>query len=204
MDKKKLHHFWTKIRPISYWYFFVAFLLSLGISVVALRQNNLQMVKLRNAVYQADEQNTDVEIALRNLREYVYAHMNTNLSGGPNSIKPPLQLKYTYERLVKAEQERVAALNVNVYNDAQNVCEALHPASASGGPRIPCIQDYVTQHGAKEQPTADALYKFDFVSPLWSPDLAGWSLVATAILFLLFLLRYGLERWTKAVLQSHD
>jgi hypothetical protein len=204
MNKKKLHHIWTKIRPISYWYFLVAFVVSLTVSVYALRQNNLNMIKLRDAVSQTDQQNGNVEVALKNLREYVYAHMNTALASGPNAIKPPLQLKYTYDRLVKAEQDRVAAVNANVYNDAQNSCEAQFPGSFSGGPRVPCISAYVASHGAKEQPTPDALYKFDFVSPTWTPDLAGWSLLASIVLLFLFLLRFGLEKWAKAVLQPHD
>lgn len=204
MNKKKLHHYWAKLRPISHWYFLLAFLISLGVSVQALRQNNLEMIKLRDAVYQTDKDNGDVETALRNLREYVYAHMNTNLAGGPNPIKPPIQLKYRYERLAQAEQERIAAANTQLYNDAQRTCEAQFPASVSGGPRVACIEDYVSARGIQPQPINDALYKFDFVSPLWSPDLAGWSLVLSGFLLFLFILRYGLERWARSVLKSHN
>jgi hypothetical protein len=204
MNKKKLHHYWTKIRPVSYWYFLAAFIISLSVSIYALRQNNLHMIKLRNAVYQADQQNGNVEGALRNLREYVYAHMNTDLASGPNAIKPPIQLKYTYDRLVKAEEAQASAVNSQVYINAQATCQAEFPQSFSGGPREPCIQAYVLSHGAQQQTIPGALYKFDFVSPLWSPDLAGWSLVVSAILLFLFLLRLGLEKWSKRVLQPHD
>lgn len=202
--KKQLHHIWVRIRRVSYWYFLIVFLISLAISVASLRNNNLNMIKLRDAVAVADEQNGDVEGALRNLREYVYSHMNTNLTSGSTAIKPPIQLKYRYERLLNAEKDRVAAANGNIYNEAQAICEARFPAGVSGGSRVPCIQDYVSSHGAQEQPIPDALYKFDFVSPLWTPDLAGWSLATSAILLLLFLLRLSFEKWAKAVLQPHD
>lgn len=162
------------------------------------------MVKLREAVYKTDEQNGDIETSLRNLREYIYSHMNTDLSSGNASIKPPIQLKYHYERLIKAEQSRVTASNVNVYSNAQNSCQAQFPKSTSEGPGVTCILDYIASHSAKEQKIDDSMYKFDFVSPVWSPDLAGWSLIATALLLLIFLLRFGLERWARAVLQSHD
>ncbi len=204
VDKKKLHYYWTKLRPISYWYFLLAFLISLVITVHALRQNNLHMLKLKSAVTQADKNNGNVEKALQNLRAYVYAHMNTNLASGPNAIKPPIQLKYRYERLLKAEQKRVGSANDNVYTAAQHYCEAKYPSSFSGGPRTPCIADYVSSHGVKTKPIDDTLYKFDFVSPRWSPDLAGWGVVITTILLFLFLLRYGLERWARSVLKTHE
>lgn len=203
MNKRKLHHIWTKFRAVSYWYFLIGFLICGAISLYSLRQNNLTMIHLRDAVTQADKDNGDVETALRNLREYVYAHMNTNLSSG-NNIKPPIQLKYRYDRLVAAEQAKYADANTQVYTDAQHYCEQLYPGSFSGGPRVPCITNYVSSHPvASAQPIPDSLYKFDFVSPTWSSDLAGWSLVLAVIFLSLFIIRYGLERWVRAELHSH-
>jgi hypothetical protein len=150
-------------------------------SVFGLRSNNLAALSLRDNVLKVDQQNGDVETALRQLRIYVYAHMNTDLTSGPNAIKPPIQLKYRYDRLVAIEKDRVSSVNAKVYNDAQTTCEQLFPHGLSGGGRVPCIQDYVTAHGAKEKTIVDALYKFDFASPVWSSDLAGWSLRWTVI-----------------------
>jgi hypothetical protein len=195
MDKRKLHHYWTKIRPVSPWYFLILAVISGAISIYALRENNLTMIRLREAVIQADEQNGDVEKALRELREHVHTHMNTNLASGPGAIKPPIQLKHRYDRLAQAEKERAAAVNGRIYTEAQAVCERQVPTGLSGGGRIPCIEQYVTQQGGvKPQPIPDDLYKFDFVSPSWSPDLAGWSLMATAIFGILFIFRWGMER----------
>lgn len=188
------------MRPVSTWYFLTLFIISASVSIYALRSNNLRMIELRDAVVQADKQNGDTEAALRNLREYVHAHMNTDLASGPNAIRPPIQLKYRYERLVAAEKQRVAAQNAEIYTVAQEVCERRFPAGLSGGSRVPCIEQYVTQNGVREQPIPEGLYKFDFVSPFWSPDLAGWSLVASAIFLLLGLFRFGMERWIKSEL----
>lgn len=197
MNKRKLHHYWKKLRPIPPWVFLVSFIITASICVYALRQNNLGMIKLRDAVTAADRQNGDVETALRNLREYVYSHMNTALASGPNAIKPPIQLKYRYDRLVQAEKDRVSAINAKVYTDAQAYCEQQIPQGFSGRGRVPCIQDYVSKHGVQEQPIPDALYKFDFVAPFWSPDLAGWTLLASIALLLLFVARFSLELWLK-------
>jgi hypothetical protein len=62
------------------------------------------------------------------------------------------------------------------------------PGSFYGGPRVACVTQYVDTRTVHEQPIPDDLYKFDFVSPGWSPDLAGWSLLAAGVFFLLFVL----------------
>lgn len=191
MDKKYLHHLWTVIRPVKVWYLIALLVLCAGIAAVALRNNNLTMVELRSQVYAADEQNKDVEGALQQLRAYVHAHMNTDLSSGQNAVYPPIQLKYTFQRLKQAEQERVKHGSSQVYTDAQNHCEKLHPSGFSGSGRIPCIEQYVSEHKVAEKNIPDAMYKFDFVSPTWSPDLAGFSVAVSALLGLLLIVRIG-------------
>lgn len=156
------------------------------------------MVVLRDAVYQADEENGDVEGALRELRQYVYNHMNTNLNSGKTAVYPPIQLKYTYERLVNSQQDQLRQQNEQIYSAAQDHCERLHPESHSGGPRVPCIREYVAARGIEISQIPDSIYKFDFVSPRWSPDIAGWSLLATIVLALITIARmvipYALKR----------
>lgn len=198
MNKRHLHHFWRKFRVVKPWYFLVIAVVFGMLAVFALRSNYSQMATLRDAVYTADKNNGDVAKALNNLRSYVYGHMNTNLSSGTD-IYPPIQLKYTYDRLIQAQSAMVASQNSQIYTDAQHYCEQLYPDSFSGGPRVPCITQYVSSHGSKAQPIPDALYKFNFVSPSWSPDLAGWSIVVTALAALitvgLFMTQWWLKRY---------
>jgi hypothetical protein len=189
MDKRRLHHLWTKIRPIKTWYLLVVFLVLGAVSVFALRQNNLGMIELREAVYEADEKGGDVEGALQQLRQYVYAHMNTELSSGQSGVYPPIQLKYTYQRLQQAEKQRANQGSADIYTEAQRVCEQQNPTGFSGRGRVPCIEEYVSQHKVVEKTIPDALYKFDFVSSSWSPDLAGFSVVLTVLAGVLLVLR---------------
>jgi hypothetical protein len=153
------------LKQIPSYFFLGLFILSLIICINALRNNNQTMIKLRDEVYAADKNNGDVNAALNSLREYVYSHMNTDLSSGGNSIKPPIQLKYTYERL-----------------QAQ--------------------QDYAIHHGQTPTPIPAALYKFDFISPSWSPDLAGWSLVVSVLFLLAFIVSFSVERLVNSRLKS--
>jgi hypothetical protein len=199
MDKRKLHHVGKVLRTFSAWYFLIAFLLCGAVTVLALRQNNLTALELRDNVLVVDEQNGDVEAALRELRVYMYSHMNTSLAteGG---VYPPIQLKYRYERLVEAQLEKTSTGNT-VYADAQKYCEANEPESFYGAGRLTCIQNYIDRQPKNVQPKTtsipDSLYKFDFASPRWSPDLAGWSMVFTAVFGFLLILRLALDRWLK-------
>ena len=194
---------WTKktlsrFKHVPTWVFLVLFLVSASVTITALRHNNQQMIVLRSAVYTADKNNGDVNTALNNLRAYVYAHMNTNLSSGGNAIKPPIQLKYTYERLQSTGKAQADTTNAQMYTDAQTYCQVQNPVSFSGRTRVPCVQDYVTSHGVQATTVPTALYQFDFISPTWSPDLAGWSLLITVILFIIYIISFSVDRLVRS------
>lgn len=191
MNKRHLHHTWRIFRRIKPWYFIGLTLVFGAICLVSLRHNNEQMIRLRDAVYSADENSGDVEAALRNLRTYVYGHMNTSLATGPNAVHPPIQLKYTYERLQQAQQATLGQGNSSLYTQAQQYCES---QSEVGSEVIACIQQFARDHGAQLAVVPDSLYKFDFTSAKWSPDLAGWSMVL-AILALIGFIVSALYHW---------
>ncbi len=200
MNKRRLHHVWTRLRFIKPWYFLAIAVVSGAVCVFALRANNEHMVKLRSAVYAADRKGSGVQKALDDLQAYVTAHMNTDLSTG-TSVYPPIQLKYTYQRLVQAKQNAAIAVDssTQLYTSAQNYCQAKIPIGFSGGYRVPCIEQYIQSHGGTVAPSAatipTALYEFSFVSPAWSPDLAGWSLVIALLSGVLFVITSVARRW---------
>lgn len=201
MNKRQIHHYYKKLSWIKPWHFLVLALISGAICVMALRANNQQMIELRQAVYAADKDGGDVQAPLKELQSYVTSHMNTSLNSGKTTVYPPIQLKYTYERLVTANNDAFAKANQQLYTEAQGHCERTNPAGSSGGSRIPCIQEYVqTRSTAKPAKIPDALYKFAFVSPKWSPDLAGWSMVLAATSVLLFAVTFISNRWLKKYL----
>ncbi len=203
-EKRQLHHLWRRLRPINAWIFLGLAIALAVIGLYAMRQNNLTAIRLRDEVLLADKNDTDVETPLRKLREHIYAHMNTDLSSG-GGVQFPVQLKHRYDRLVAAERARVEGSNGDLYTQAQAECERQFPAGVSGAGRIGCIEQYVSgRGGATEKPIPDALYKFDFVSPRWTPDLAGISLLLAVVFFLLFVVRITLEKWFRHRLKSHQ
>jgi hypothetical protein len=117
--------------------------------------------------------------------------MNTNLSNGSSTVYPPIQLQYSFERA----KSQIASQNSQIYTDAQHYCEQQNPTGFYGATRLGCIKQYLSTHSLASSSTVlDSLYKFDFVSPTWSPDLAGWSIVATAVCVLLFVATWLLKR----------
>lgn len=151
------------------------------VSLQAYIGNSKEAKKRYDALIAVDAAGGDVEKSLLELRTYIYQHANTTI-GSPTGIRPPIQLKGTYDRLVAAEKARVKAANDDLYNKAQKECERLYPEGLSGKGRIPCITEYVTKNAVSEQVIPDALYKYDFASPVWAPDSAGFGMIATILL----------------------
>ncbi len=195
MNKRKLYYWHKKLRIVNAWYFLIIAIVFLIIGVYGMRQNYRTMSDLRQAVIVADQQAVNTEKALNDLRSFVFAHMNTDLSGGPSPIKPPIHLKAHYERLLAAEKERVKQANVSVNAQAEAICQSQFPGQGPNVARVSCVQDYIARHATVERQIPGELYKFDFKSPAWTPDLAGIGLALSCLFFGLFVLRYLVEWW---------
>ncbi len=156
------------------------------LGIYSLRQNNLEMLRLREAVFAADRDDGDTAAALSKLQIFVVSHMNTNLPklGDQKAI----QLKYTYEREVAAESSRVAAARTALNSEATEYCQKTYSTS-SFAVRSQCVQDYFTTHPIKSVDISADLYGYDFVTPFWVPDIAGLSLLASVLLAVVLLFR---------------
>lgn len=201
MNIRKLYYYHHRITFLKAWYFLALALIFALVAVYGLRSNYSKMVDLRQAVYIADEQGGNVEGALNELRSHVHGHMNTNLTSGNNAIRPPIQLKNQYERLTVAENARVKTANEQVSIKAEQLCAQQFPAAGFNAPRVSCVQEYVANNAVEASSVPDALYKFDFVSPKWSFDLAGISILFSLIFFILFIARVILEKYMKSRLE---
>ncbi|HET7320187.1 MAG TPA: hypothetical protein VFI84_01205 [Candidatus Saccharimonadales bacterium] len=176
-------HAWKRLGKVNPLYLLALGVVGGVICLFALRANNEHMLQLRTQLYQTDQSNGDVQTALRNLQQYVVSHMNTNLSTGNSGVYPPIQLQGTYDRLVQARGAALQQQNSQIYTDAQHYCEQQNSVDFSGHNRVPCIEQYVQSHGVKLPTIQDSLYKFNFISPRWSPDLAGWSMLVSGLAF---------------------
>ncbi len=162
-------------QKIKVWHLLIGLVVFSSLAVWQLRQNNITMLKLREAVVVADTETGDIDAVephLLRLGGFVLGHMNTSLAG-------PVELPGTYNKAVEAarkEAETSGTANGQVYKDAQVICENPNiPLTA----RAQCMQDYVLRNAPpgsdhKELVFPDkSLYSYNFRSPLWSLDWAG-------------------------------
>ncbi|MFO0971108.1 MAG: hypothetical protein U0520_02020 [Candidatus Saccharimonadales bacterium] len=190
-EKRFLRH-WRRLHVKS-WQLVLLLVAGVLCTVFLLRQNNLRMVALREAVVAADKNGADVTGALERLNYHVFHHMNTK-------IVRPVELVNTYNRQAQAVIE---AANKNsgrdVYAEATAACERRGIPLAS---IAQCAAEYAVTNNPGVGPQQIVLpdknrFIYSFASPLWTPDLAGFSLLLTGVVLLWLLgriLEYVLVR----------
>lgn len=190
VNKKKLHHWLVVIRRVKLWQLIIIFVLLAFGSVYLLRQNNLKMVELRNLVNQADQDAGDVHGALVDLGQYVTSHMNTDLGEG---IFLQHSYRRAYDQLLKQQADKVNP-NSNVYQDAENSCRDQF-GNQSFSLYLQCVQQKLASLAPGQDPLSNVkpppqeLFKYNFVSPKLSFDLAGFVVLITFLVGLIIGLR---------------
>lgn len=183
ISKRKLQYYLAVIQNVKWWQLVLAFVVMLFWSAFMLRQNSLHMIDRRDAVEQADEQNKDVAKALTELRNYVATHMNTSM--GDRGIYLEHSYQRAYDKAVQAAEQGNGAA---VYQQADKDCQTLFSRTSSFQAYIQCVTDKVAASGASADPVAAIkapsadVFRYNFTPPLWSPDAAGWSVLATVLL----------------------
>lgn len=190
-----------RLKKVKTWQLVVLLIMAAFLSATFLRLNNVGMIERRAAVYAADEagDRQQLEKRLYDLQRYVSTHMNAD----PGRIA----LEHSYARQYEAELEQFQAnRSGESSNDVvQRVRQACDAQAAAGGwgryttqadPRyVDCINKEWEKYPAGEAsasefiPPAVAPYYQTFVSPLWSPDYAGWSVVVTGVIALVIIAR---------------
>ncbi len=106
-----------------------------------------------------------------------------------------VSLRFNRERVIKLEQQVLArdvasqSLEPDLTNLAQFVFK--HMNSSVGFVLDASYQrDLAAAETSGQQPPIKAHYTYSYSSPSWTPDLAGWLLVATGLLSLAALASY--------------
>jgi hypothetical protein len=178
------------LRQVKAWHLVVLLVALLGMSAFFLRQNNLHMIERRNLVLQADEQNGDIAKAMTELRNYIGTHMNTGMEDRG------IYLEHSYQRAYEAAVAQASQTGnyTAIYQLADRECQAAYDRTTAFAAYVQCVTDKVIAAGATpdpQMPSAD-LYRFDFVSPAWSPDVAGFTLLTTVLVTIIVIGRWAL------------
>lgn len=190
-EKRRIWRSIKGLRQIKVWQLIVLLIIVGFVAATFLRLNNIGMIERRNAVLSADEAGDSESTILRlyDLQQYVATHMNTDLGRG-------VYLEATYNRdLQEWQSSQYGAKNPNgnIYQKAQEVCAPQFSYYSSA--YLQCTTNELAKYPAAADPAGDTskprqeAYIHDYESPVWSPDFAGWSVVACAVIAVAIVVR---------------
>lgn len=193
------------MQAIKTWQLLLLFILSLFVAATFLRMNNTGMLARRDAVASADAAGNTDEIMSRiyDLQRYVAAHMNAETGD--------FYLQEQYNRDVKAAIA-AASGDTDGYDSPQARADAICNPNLQIHGYSKAYQDCMLKELSREGQVIDpakiklpnpALYRYSFVSPLWSPDFAGWSIVVSLLLAAAIICRIAAVMVLRFLLHRH-
>lgn len=189
-NKRQLKHTINRLQHVKTWQLLVLLILFGFLAATFLRLNNIGMVQRRDAVYAADKAGDKEAIKDRlwDLQRYVSAHMNTDMG----SVYLENQYQIDSQKAIDSSSGS-SNPNGNIYKKAQDNCAPKFDRYTQG--YLQCTVNYLAQFppvdnsvGLIKLPRADA-YRYNFISPLWSPDFAGFSVLICIVLILFLFIR---------------
>lgn len=190
-----IRHIIRQIQRVKTWQLLIVLVFSGFVAATFLRLNNIGMVQLRESVLAADKDGKDGDVADRmyDLQRYAAAHMNA----GTGQFDLTNQYKRDVQKIIEAATDD-SNPNGNVNAKAEAVC---HPQFAGWSPAyVQCFTEELAKYPPAPNPAdnvtlpSPTLYRHSFISPRWSPDFAGFSLLffmVTAIIIVGRLLHAG-------------
>ncbi len=204
-DKRRIQRDLKRLQRVKTWQLVILLILAVFVAATFLRLNNIGMVERRSAVIAADDTGDANVTASRlyDLQRYVSAHMNTDMGNG-------VYLEGSYKRDLQAAQDKAAQdsnPNGNIYKKAQEVCApqftrytyAYLQCTIGELAKYPAENNLITSIKAPSQD----LYKHMFVSPVWSPDFAGWSVAVCLVIATMILARLVSLVVLRSILHRH-
>jgi hypothetical protein len=204
-DKRRVRRSIKDLQYVKTWQLVVLLVLAAFLAATFLRLNNIGMVERRAAVIAADESGDRDQLIQRlyDLQQYVAAHMNTDMGKG-------VYLETSYNNDYQKWQQSAYGEgnpNGNIYQRAEAICAAQFASSSAAF--IQCTTSEIAKYPAASDPASDGSapradsYRHVFASPLWSPDIAGWSVVVCIVLVLLIITRLVTLGILRLMLRRH-
>lgn len=189
-DKSAIRRQMYRLKRIKTWQLIVIFVLMLVLSATFLRLNNIGMIERRDAVIAADKTGDSFSIQNRiyDLQEYSSSRMNASTG--------PVYLTEQYKRDTEAlvEQRRSEANSgETIFSIADDICKQRFAGYSQA--YVQCVANEIAAMPDSVTTTEDitlpspSLYRYNFASPDWSPDFAGFSVLVTTVIGLIIVIR---------------
>lgn len=176
------------IGNVKNWQLLLVLLLAVMLAVIFLRLNSLGAIDRYNSLKSADESGdiSKVEAAATELQNYTASHMNTAV--------PRLALQTLYKKAAQQalDAAKPADIDASLY---QRVTEECASAWYRGGSRArgACIASKIGSSGASGYTEAETIspdaYYVQYAPARWSPDAAGFAVLACMILIFIIVVR---------------
>ncbi len=201
-DKRRIRNTIRTLRKVKTWQLVVLLVLMLFVTATFLRLNNVGMVQRREAVKAADKSGNKDDIRARvfDLQRYVNTHMNADTG-----------IFYLEEQYARDTQKVVDSINnasggQSVNAKAEAICKPqfTHYTYAYTECMLNEIlkQRVVDPADMPKKPSPD-LYKYSFLSPLFSWDFAGLSALITLVILMVIIARAISLAVLKMLLKRH-
>lgn len=190
-DKSELRNDVKRLKRVKTWQLIAVLILLVFVSATLLRLNNIGMLQRREAVLNADMAgDRDATInALIQLQQYSAAHMNADTR--------VFYLEGAYKAAVKSAYQSAATYsdpngNVNVQVDA--ICKPRFTQYSQQ--YTMCFAEELKKFPAAPNPAETVkfpntdLFRYDYVSPRFSFDFAGLSVLLCGALVLIIVARF--------------
>ena len=222
VGKGKIKKRLKQIQSLKNWQLFILLLLVIFVDLTALRLNNVGMVRRREAVEAADKVG-DVEAARKATIEfanYVHAHMNSGgivYSDKTHWFKINREVKIVWSNIYESDMRKAEQIareaesnnpNGNIFKKAEEACRPRFHGGYSLAYQQ-CILDEQNKYPASNQGQIKAQYPniseytYNFVTPLWSPDLAGWTTLLAFIIIIMIIVKMIITTILKLILKKY-
>lgn len=206
-------HILKRIQGLKTWQLVMIFTLLVFLSATFLRLNNIGMIQRRDAVLSADEKAGNGEVTkerLYALQRYASAHMNADTG----VVYLQGSFDRDWEKIKKKAEKQNNQGGANIYEKIER--EVCGPMARANGWRWPDPRYISCQRKELEKypggntlvnqvdPPDKELYRHSFVSPTWSPDFAGFSVLVTLLVALAIILRVLTAGVLQIVLRLRD
>lgn len=188
-DKRAVKRGLKRLESVRTWQLFIILIFAGLLAATFLRLNNVGMVERREAVKVADEQG-DPQVLQERLYELQrYSMSKMNASSGAFSLTH--QFSRDYEAAI---QKTVVGDSLEINRKIEQECKA-QTNSTYGQAWIQCFEDRLGAMGPGKDPVKDVQfpnpdeYRIEYMSPVWSADFAGFTVLLCLIIAVLIIAR---------------
>lgn len=188
-DKRSVRKSIKNLQKVKTWQLVIILLLMVFVSATFLRLNKIGMLQRKEAVVAADKQGdpTNTRNRVLDLQRFVSEHMNTD--------KNDVYLTHQYERDKAAMVQQAATTQSQdvINKKVDEICKPRYSGYSQG--YVQCFAEEYAKYAPGKDPISSVKgpdtekYRFSFASPLWTPDFAGFSVLACFVIIFIIAVR---------------